>query len=500
MQSPQRLWIGFSLLLALLALGCVQLLRPFLEPALEPILDAGEEPTVVATEPASPQQVAVPSPTAASPAEPQAPTETPSPQPPEDPPTPTPRQPNEQPTQPRIPQRVLDIMQRVEQQVIEIRGLKPLKPVERRFLTREELRKRVEEDFFADFTPEEARQDVLELWVFGFLERDFDLYTFFRDLYSEVIAGFYDDEEQAMYVVAQQGFPPHARLTYAHEFAHALQDQTWDFDEGLGYTDERCEQDTEYCAGLQALIEGDATLVELEWFWTKATAREQAAIRRYYQNLDNPTFDQAPAFFQEDLLFPYDQGLEFVRYLYNRGGWEAVNQAYENPPRSTEQILHPERYPNDLPQRVQLPDLPALLGEGWEPIVEYNALGEFWLYLLLRYPLRSQWAVSESRASLAAEGWGGDAYAVYYNPETDAVVLTMDIRWDTTEDAREFLEAFMLYAEERFGVPRDLGGNRYFWNNTPYGAVWFSTRGNRSLWLIAPDEELLTRLRNAFNP
>lgn len=490
MQPLRRVWLLF-LGLAVVGIGCAQLVlspgRNALSPTATPVieLDTATLPVLTATSP--PQATEEQAVSTPSPAAPQQST-----------PTSAPAKETTPGSTPTVSPRILELMQRVEQQVIEIRGLQPQKPLERRFLTREELRQRVEEDFFADFTPEEARESVLELWVFGFLPRDFDLYTFYRDLYSEVVAGFYDDEEGAMYVVTQQGFPPQARLTYAHEFAHALQDQTWDFDQGLDYNDERCEQDTEYCAGVQALIEGDATLVELEWFWTKATPREQNAIRRYYQNLDNPTFDQAPQFLQKDLLFPYDQGLDFVRYLYNLGGWEAVNQAYENPPRSTEQILHPERYPDDVPQRISLPDLPALLGEAWKPIVEYNALGEFWLYLLLRYPQEDAWGLTERKAARAAEGWGGDAYAVYYNPDTEQVVLVMDIRWDTVQDAQEFHEAFLEYAEYRFG-PAQRQANAYLWPDTPYGSVWFTTRNARSLWVIAP-EELLLQLRNALRP
>ena len=54
--------------------------------------------------------------------------------------------------------------------------------------------------------------------------------------------------------------------TYAHEYAHVLQDQVYDFEDGLQYTDESCEANSERCAGIQALIEGDAVLSEMQWF------------------------------------------------------------------------------------------------------------------------------------------------------------------------------------------------------------------------------------------
>ncbi len=394
-----------------------------------------------------------------------------------------------------LPSRLQAIMERIENEVIEIRGLKPKHPVERIFLSREALRQKVEEDFFKDYSQDDAWKDVLELWTWGLLPRDFDLFSFYRDIYSEMIAGFYDDEEGKMYVVAE-GFPAYARITYAHEFTHALQDQQWDLDKNLNYNNETCKQDSEYCGALQALIEGDASLVELEWFWTKATPREQDSIRRYYQSLENPVFDQAPEFFKKELLFPYNQGTEFVQYLHAQGGWEAVNQAYAQPPLSTEQILHPERYPKDKPIKVQLPDLSQVLKGGWEPIVEYNTLGEFWLLLVLRYGVEDSWRLSRIQAERAAEGWGGDAYALYYHADLDAVALVMDIRWDTAEDLQEFREAFLDYAEARFG-PYQTTNGWYRWDDTLYGTVLFQAQKDRALWIVAP-ETVVEALRDAM--
>lgn len=391
--------------------------------------------------------------------------------------------------------RLLKRMEEIEQEVAEIRSLPPKRPVERKFLTQEELRKIVEEDFFEDMTPESAQEDVLELWLLGLLNRDFDLYNFYLDLYTDVIAGFYDDEEEKMYIVAEQGFPPHARLTYAHEYMHALQDQYWDLDQGLKLDEETCKKDTEYCAGVKALVEGEASFVELAWFWTKATPKEQAAIRKYYQNLENPVLDEAPAFFKEDLFFPYEKGLAFVERLYDQGGWEAINQAYANPPVSTEQILHPERYPHDKPRKVDLPDLPQLLGEGWEPVVEYNALGELWIYLVLRYGQEPNWRLRKAVAQDAAEGWGGDAYAIYRHPQTEETVFFMDIRWDTPQDGEEFGDAFLTYAQARFGPPSTESRGEYRWDDTPYGTVLVRVSRERTLWVMVP-ERLIPLLWN----
>ncbi len=399
---------------------------------------------------------------------------------------------------PTLSPKVLAIMERIEREVEDLRGLKLERPVEKVIITPEELKRKVEEDFLADYSPEEAAQDAIELWLFGLGDKDLDLFEIHKTMLSEGVAGFYDDEEGKMYVVASGGFPAHARLTYAHEYVHALQDQVWDLDEGLHFTDETCKQDSEYCGGVQALIEGDATFTEYLWYWEKATEKERRSIQRYYQGLEMPGWDASPEFMREDLLFPYTAGEEFVIALFKQGGWDAVNAAYQNPPVSTEQILHPERYPADQPVRLSLPDVAGLLGEGWEPITEQNALGEFWLYLVLAKSETRAWRLPETEAERAAEGWGGDVYATYYQPDTGASVLVQRLAWDTPDDAREFTDAFLRYATNRFGSPQTPRPGLWIWEGTPWGAVIFAqTAADRHVWVIAPNLDLAQRLYQA---
>lgn len=56
-------------------------------------------------------------------------------------------------------------------------------------------------------------------WAYS---QDFDLLTFYQELYSEQIAGYYDDEAKAMFVVKSAGFTGVERDTYAHEFTQML--------------------------------------------------------------------------------------------------------------------------------------------------------------------------------------------------------------------------------------------------------------------------------------
>jgi hypothetical protein len=73
---------------------------------------------------------------------------------------------------------------------------------------------------------------------------------------------------------------------------------------------------------------------------------------------NNTAFHSAPRVIQETLLFPYVQGTEFLMSIFLQGGWKAVNQLYTDLPKSTEQLLHPEKYlAQEQPREVAIPDL-----------------------------------------------------------------------------------------------------------------------------------------------
>ena len=405
--------------------------------------------------------------------------------------------PEEAPSNSTSPETALDPaitrqMDEIQMQVILERGLKPSDTVDRQLYSSEQLRQKVLDDFAADYSPAEAQTDALTLAAFGLLDPDFDLYTFYIDLLSEQIAGFYDQETKEMVVVQGEGFGGTERLTYAHEYVHALQDQTYDIENGLNFNDEACEADSERCAALQALIEGDASLTELNWFFANATSQDQADIMEFYSQLDTPVYDSAPQFISLDFIFPYETGLNFVQYLYDNGGWGAVDRAYQDVPLSTEQILHPERYPDDKPIPVELPDLSEILGEGWEEF-DRGVMGEWYTYLILAKGREESARLGESQAGDAAEGWGGDAYAVYYHEETQATVMVLLTTWDTPGDADEFADAFRDYANDRFGNASDDQWRGADGDHRFYQVV------DTTAWILAPETETIDLIWQALD-
>ena len=248
-----------------------------------------------------------------------------------------------------VPANIAVQMDDIESKVSLLRGLLPVSPVQRGLLTPDELRAQMEEDIYEDSTPEEIADDGNALSILGLLPPDYDLQALYVELMTEQVAGFYDPETKEMYVVQGGDFKGPERMTYAHEFTHVLQDQTYDLQNGLNSNPDYCEEHTEYCAAVNALIEGDATLTESLWFFRYATAQDKQDVTDFYNSYSSPVYDSSPYYLQQDLLFPYQYGLEFVQSLYDVNGFASVDEAFRNPPVSSEQIHAPRSLPGRYP-------------------------------------------------------------------------------------------------------------------------------------------------------
>lgn len=389
---------------------------------------------------------------------------------------------------------ILRQMDEIEAQVAALRGLQARQPVQRRLMDSEALRRHVEENFLKDYSVEEAARDARVLAVFGLLDADYDLYNLYLELFSEQVAGFYDSETKEMYVVQAQGFGGVERSTYAHEFTHALQDQTYDLRDGLKIKHEDCERDSEYCAAVSALIEGDASLTEQYWLYLHGSQQDNRDIEEFYANYSSPVLDNAPSFLREDFAFPYREGAEFVLGLFQEGGYAAVDAAFANPPVTTEMILHPQKYPHDRPLVVNLPELSADPGRRLTAL-DSGVMGEWYTYLILAHGKTNTWRLSDAQARQAAEGWQGDAYAVAWDEETGMPLMALLTEWESEQDARQFTNAFSGYGKLRWGAADDsTAENVWQWSRTADGEVYFTRQGTRTLWLIAPQRIDIERL------
>ena len=402
----------------------------------------------------------------------------------------SPQQTQEPAAQGELSPEVLGQMDEIQQQVMAIRGLDMSTELKRDLMTPEELQDKVINDFFADYTDEDALQDSKVLSTLGLIEEGFDLKQFYLDLYSEQIAGYYDSETKDMYVIAGEKFGGMERMTYAHEFNHVLQDQNYDLENGMKLNEDYCKEDTEYCAAVSALIEGDSVSAEQAWFIKHSTRQDQQDLFSFQEDYTSPVYDAAPAYMKEDFLFPYTLGYDFVQGLIEQGDWAAVDAAYRNPPVTTEMILHPEKYPDDKPLTVEMPDLTAVLDGEWIEI-DRNVMGEWYTYLILARGRSSQFSMDDESSKAAAAGWNGDTY-VYYAPEgLSSFLFAWRSTWETPADAEEFFSMSRDYGLARWGIPVKNSNGIVTWDSPVDGRITMRMVGSDILWVMGSSEGLV---------
>ncbi|MFM8944542.1 MAG: hypothetical protein ACKOI0_04795, partial [Actinomycetota bacterium] len=88
-----------------------------------------------------------------------------------------------------------------------------------------------------------------------------------------------------------------------------------------------------------------------------------------------------------------------------------------------------DRYPDDVPIDVDVPDLGPALGADWRDL-DVQEVGEAWLAELFLERLDG---IESARA---AAGWGGARYRAW--TDGDAVAVLLITVWDTPEDAEQF--------------------------------------------------------------
>jgi hypothetical protein len=402
----------------------------------------------------------------------------------------SPQQTQEPAAQGELSPEISSEMDEIQRQVLAIRGLDMTTELKRDLMTPEELQDKVINEFFADYSDEDALKDSKILATLGLVEEGFDLKQFYLDLYSEQIAGYYDSETKEMYVIAGEKFGGMERSTYAHEFNHVLQDQNYDLENGMKLNEDYCEEDTEYCAAVTALIEGDSVSAEQEWFIKHSTRQDQQDLFSFQQNYTSPVYDSAPAYMKEDFLFPYTLGFDFVQGLIEQGGWAAVDAAYRNPPVTTEQIMHPEKYPDDKPVAVEMPDLAANLDESWSEL-DRNVMGEWYTYLIFARGRSSQFTMDDAESKAAAAGWEGDTY-VYYAPEDlEGYLFAWRSTWETPIDAEEFFALSRDYGLTRWGIPVQNSTGTVTWDSQTEGRITIRVKESEVLWVMGSSESLV---------
>ena len=337
----------------------------------------------------------------------------------------------------------------IEAAVEGYRALAPLAETSVTFPTADEVAVYLAERFDRDYPPERLDWIYLFYRALDLAEPGHDLRALMLEFSSGQIAGYYDSDAKTMQVVAGEGgarLDAPLKVTYAHEFAHALQDQHFDL-AALGER-RRDVSNLDESLAVTALVEGDASIVMDRYVDALLRAdpvsarRELVKAQRAAASAPMPA--GFPAVIEAEVEFMYLAGRTFAEAIHDAQGWTGVNHALaENPPTTSEQILHPERYlAGEGALAVEGVDASALIDEGWQLAYD-DRVGEFYLRKHLELGLHPPY-----HARLA-DGWGGDRLQIFTREGQVGMLWVWSIVWDDAAEADEFVAGYGHYLERR---------------------------------------------------
>ena len=340
------------------------------------------------------------------------------------------------------PEELEALIAEIEASVAPVRQLQSTAEVPDRIVDEAGLRQDLERFIGESATPEQYGAQARLGERLGFFPAGTDLAAVQLELLGDQVLGYYDDKTKEMAVVQRGGvFGPMERVTLAHEYTHALQDQQF----GLDTLEREDLSNGDRSLARTGLVEGDASLLTQQWALGNLTFEEVLELTKAALDPEQmAVLARVPRLISRQLEFPYADGLQFAARLFEQGGWAAVDAAYKDPPDSTEQIIHPEKYlVREAPVAVLAPVAPADLGAGWTEGWS-DTLGELGTSVWLE-PTAGARAAAD-----AAAGWGGDRVVMLEGPD-GAWLIAWQTAWDTPADAEAFADAAQAQASELGG-------------------------------------------------
>ncbi|WP_158853486.1 Hvo_1808 family surface protein [Halorhabdus sp. CUG00001] len=335
------------------------------------------------------------------------------------------------------------------------------------------------------------------------------------------VGGFYDPSTGEIKIVSENTETPQMNeITLSQELFHALQDQRFNVS---AYN----QSTRELHNAKDGIIEGDGNYVDHLYQERCDGAWNGTCLEPSGQ--DTPSDFQPHLGLYQILLQPYSDGPAFVEGIREDGGWDAVNAIYENPPASTEQTIHPEKYGEDEPTDVSIPDRSD---ERWRPVdtngsVDYASFGEAGLYVTLWYPAFQTQGMTaivplQNHINYAPDGgvdqfdpydynhtvtagWDGDKLVPYVtdqSSETNETGYVYKMAWDSPEDATEFQTAYEELLQFNGAEPVDgrIGTYRIP-DGQEFGDAFYLNQTDDQLVVVnAPSVEDLSAVRDGAAP
>jgi hypothetical protein len=302
----------------------------------------------------------------------------------------------------------------------------------------------------AEYPPQEAELDERLLETLGVIDGVTSLRELRLDLLATEVAGFYVPSSGELVVRSDdptQPLGPIEQLTLAHELQHALADQNHtllDADAAGG----------DAALAALSLIEGDANLTGHRFALAHLSLQDQIDVSVSPEVTGSQAkLEAAPHFIARQLLFPYQEGMSFVCSRFLDGGWDAIDELYANPPRSTVEILVPDRL-GTAP--IDPPD-PGRPGAAWVE-VRRDTFGAADLLFLFEAPGGNEQRALDNPLTSAA-AWAGGEYILYASGADSAVGISL-VAVEGEETALcEAIDDFVFRADLRHAVVACDGAN-----------------------------------------
>ncbi|QLH84632.1 Hvo_1808 family surface protein [Halosimplex pelagicum] len=335
------------------------------------------------------------------------------------------------------------------------------------------------------------------------------------------VGGYYSPTEERIVIVSENTTSPKMNeITLSQELFHALQDQRYNISSFDQYTEELHN-------ARDGIIEGDGNLVD-RLYGQRCAAEWDCLMPQMQPGGGGQASIHYGMYFVT--YQPYSDGPKFVDRIYQESGWEGVNAVYENPPASTEQTIHPEKYGEDEPTNVSFADTS---GDNWtvphieNGTVDYAQFGEAGLATMLFYPTYASAGADSpvigvqsflnytADGSLSSydplnystrytDGWDGDRLYPYVtddSAETNETGYVWKTVWDSEGDATDFVEGYGMLLDYYGAQPVDDSANTYRVPDGPYADAFYVNHTGTTVTLVnAPTVEGLSEVRAGAAP
>ncbi len=395
--------------------------------------------------------------------------------------------------------RLIDSAGIVQDNLERLFGTRFKKAVTVKVITRKRATEIMRREMDRETPPQEIRFTRDAFVRFGLFPEGFDLRRTFIKMLSEQVGGFYIPRRKTLYLIL--GVPLQSVIT-AHELTHALQDQLFD----LKHLIDNCRHDDDRALALQSVFEGEAVLsmgVYLHQYTGRWEAISGTLQSVFSSSGQMQSLNTAPAFLVKRLLFPYQEGNQFVSIAFRTGGWRGIHKLFRDLPQSSEQILHPEKYfeHRDRPTIISLKEVDPALGADWKRLGQ-NTLGEFGVRMLLQ--TLSHKALD---SMVAANGWDGDRFLLFSATASPArksackeQALVWLSTWDSEAHALRFFDSYRKAISRHLDQPaKNVSPQKYRWTGAGRQDILLSRWGKEILLLdgFAVDER--RRIRNLLS-